>query len=48
MRNCVIKFCPDNRMKQTAYLHARVEAAKQTNAITYYYDSPTKLLYLEI
>lgn len=38
----------NNRMKQTAYLHARVEAAKKTNMIADYYDSPTSLLYLEI
>ena len=38
----------DNRMKQTTYLHTRVEAAKKTNAIAYYYDSPISLLYLEI
>ena len=38
----------DNRMKQTAYLHARVDAAKKTNTIADYYDSPISLLYLEI
>ena len=35
-------------MKQTTYLHARVDATRKTNTIAYYYDSPTGLLYLEI